>query len=322
MLVTALYLVIAARMIVLACGQLSFPGLLFLASPAALTFPINDIDGFGRKDVVMICAFLLALTIVKYVPRVPLAFVLMALLYFVTGLVHEMAWIYFPVAISFLLATRGRDFDAPTIRRIIIATVACLAAGILFAVFSKGTPETTAAMIAAWQRYVPNAFVPPGAADYLHHSFYMGLGFTIVQVGAVATVLFYLVASALASVPVVALALERPPLSHPLLGRRVYVVPLILMAGTFFTAADWGRIIHLFWMHAFIFLVSLGPAVAPKSETSPPFPVPGDRKTPIYAGAFIFLYATTWILAHSVLRTVNPFWPGHIFSLKDWLIPL
>lgn len=310
----ALYLLVAVRVIVLVVGNLTFPSLLFALSPVALSFPVNDLEAFGRKDVVLITAFILSLAIIRRVPRASLALAAILVIYAAVTLIHETALLYLPLAVAFLLHTRGAaESRAWTIAALVAAgavAIAMVGATLLF----KGDAALESAMIAAWQERVPRAYSPPLAAAYLSEGVATMLAGIAGQVGSVVTILGFLLCAFLGGAPVVAHALARPPrLSADPLHRTMLKVAAGAMLVAFAVGADWGRFIHLFWMHAFIFIASLGTTAA---QPEPLFPEHARRGLAILLPiALLVVYAVAWRMGHSALRD-NPFWPGHIFDLQ------
>jgi hypothetical protein len=313
-LVTFFYVLVAVRVIALVGRDLTFAGVLFLVSPATLQFPGNDIEGYGRKDVFILTAFLVALGLVRLVPRPAVALALVMAVYLVAGLIHESAWLYFPTAVAFLLVTRGSRQSPGWTRAVVGASLAYLAACFVLLLFSVGSVESTARMIANWRTYVPDAYPREDAAAYLRLGPLASVGVTVNQVFHLPTLLGYLIVMLLAAAPVVALALERRPLPHPSLGWSVYAVPLATMALGFVIASDWGRVIHLICMHTGLFLIAIRP-LPPAAESAPATRT--DGRSLLYAVLLIVLYALSWRLAHSGPGGYNPLWPGYIFSLHE-----
>lgn len=309
-----LYIVVALRIILLASRNLTFGSLLFLLSPAALLFPLNDIAAFGRKDVVIIAAFLLSLWLIERLRSPTLAFVLTLLIYAPVALIHELGIVYMFAAVAFLLHTSGRDRSSGWTAGIVAVTFVYFAADIAFAVVFKGDAGVQERMIAAWRAIVPGAFEPLEAAHYLTEGIITTFVSVLGQVLSVVTLGGYLTCTLLAGLPVVVYASERPPaLAAGRLRRSFLWLTFVLFALTFTFAADWGRLIHLSWMHAFIFLASIASA---GPETAPAFPSPRkDLARFVILATLLFLYAATWRMAHSPLRD-NPFWPGLIFDIQ------
>ena len=311
----AVYVASAARVIYLACVRLNYGALLFVVSPVALTFPLNDPAAFARKDALIVGAFLAALYVIERLPRRPfLAFTLTALIYAVLGLVHELGWLYFPLSIAFLLNTSGLDLPRARVLSVsAVAVLLILAAATLSTLF-KGNAALEAQMVAAWQEKLPEAFDPLLAADYLSEGILLNVAFVYNLAFDGLIIAGYAVAAFLGGVAVVGYAIDRrPSLAVDPLRVRLTRYAVYCMIAALAIAADWGRVIHLFWMHAFVFLASL-----PPSESAPARPVFDTKRDPrglFYGLALLFLSAVTWRLAHSGLRA-NPLLPGYIFDLQ------
>lgn len=308
------YVGIAARIIHLACAHLNFGSLLFLVSPVALAFPLNDPGAFARKDAIIVAAFLLALFVIQRLSTRPLAaFGAIVLLYAVAGLVHELTWLYFPLAVAFLLNTSGRDLPRSGVVGIAAASVALVVIAAVISTIFKGDATLETRMVTAWQVRVPEAFVPLNAADYLSESFLTNISVMVGQTLDALVLAGYGMGAFLGGVAVVTYALDRPPgFSTDPLRMRLTRYGAYAMLLVFAIAADWGRVIHLFWMQAFVFLASLPPVqeVRPRLINTRP-----DPRMLLYGLALLFLYAATWRLAHSGLRT-NALLPGYIFDLQ------
>lgn len=309
------YVAVAATVIRLVCAHLNFAALLFLVSPVALAFPLNDPAAFARKDALIVGTFLVALWLVKWLAERPIAaFAAMAVLYAVLGLVHELGWLYFPLAVAFLLQTTGRDLNATQVRTIAGVSVGLIVAAIVLAGVFKGNAGLEDAMVAAWRAEVPEAFRPRLAADYLSAGLLRNLEVMVSQTLDGIVVVGYAIGTLLGAVPVILYFLDRPPaLSVDPRRRRLTVLAICAMLPTFAIAADWGRVIHLFWMHAFVFLAALPPA---RPDAPEPLPRPGTNlRAFLLLFSLLFLYGATWRLAHAGLR-INPLLPGYIFEVQ------
>lgn len=309
------YVAIAARVIYLACSHLTFGSLLFLVSPVALAFPLNDPEAYARKDALIVATFLLALFLVRRLAQRPIAaFVAVAVCYGGLGFIHEMSWLYFPLAVAFLLNTSGRELPRTTVIRLAVATLGLMLIAVATAAAFKGDAILEAEMVAAWQARVPDAFVPLLAADYLSEGLALNLAVLVSQTLSALVIVGYVTCAFLGGVAVVSYMLERPPaLSSDPLRLRLVRYGLYSMLIALAIAADWGRVIHLFWMHAFIFLASIGTVRA-----TPRQPLVGAKVDPrhlLLGLALLILYAATWRMAHAGLR-VNPLLPGYIFDLQ------
>lgn len=309
-----LYVAVAVRVILLAVGNLNFPSLLFVLSPVALSFPFNDVEAYGRKDVVIIAAFLLALALVKRLRTPTQGLVAVLAIYVLVSFVHEMAVLYLPLAVAFLLHTSARDtgrrWTLGALAAMFITSAVVVGASVLF----HGNAAIEIDMVAAWQERLPGAYEPLHAADYISEGIDNTLVSILGQVLALVTLAGFALCAFLGAIPVVAYALERPPqLAADPVRRRALALAAVAMGAIFLIGADWGRFIHLFWMHAFIFLASIGSA---KANDAPPIPAPRtDLKSFMYLVALLVLYALAWRMGHGALRD-NPFWPGYIFELQ------
>lgn len=311
----AVYVAIAARVIFLACARLNFGGLLFVLSPVALTFPLNDPAAFARKDALIVGAFLAALYVIERLPGRPfLAFALTALIYAALGFVHELGWLYFPLAIAFVLNTSGRELPRSNVLAVSIGAVLLILVAATMATLFKGNAVLEQEMVAAWQEKLPGAFDPLFAADYLSEGILLNIALVYNLAFDGLIIAGYAAAAFLGGVAVVGFAADRrPELADDPLRLRLTRYAVYCMITVLAIAADWGRVIHLFWMHAFVFLASL-----PTRETSPAQPLFDTKRNPsalLYGAALLFLSAATWRLAHSGMRT-NPLLPGYIFDLQ------
>jgi hypothetical protein len=309
------YVAVAASVIRLVCAHLNFAALLFLVSPVALTFPLNDPAAFARKDALIVATFLVALWLARRLAGWPVAaFAAMAALYAVLGLVHELGWLYFPLAVAFLLQTSGREVSPTRVRTVVAVTMAIMAVAIVLAGLFKGDARLEDEMVAAWRAAVPEAFSPRLAADYLSTGLLRNLEVMVSQTLDGVVITGYAIAALLGAVPVILYFIDRPPaLSADPRRRRLTILAICAMLPTFAIAADWGRVIHLFWMHVFVFLAALPPA-----RPDPPEPLPRpdtNLRAFLLVVTLLFLYAATWRVAHAGLR-INPLLPGYVFEVQ------
>ena len=148
-----------------------FATVLFLISPATLLFPIYDFEAFGRKDIVALAAFVLSAIVIERLSR-NAAVLVIVIVYFVAGLIAEVAWFYFPLAISMLTIKRRADISTAWQVTAWAAVLACLAAFFAWMWLINAQVQRED-IVAAWKAIYPDAFREPfheGALRYLHMS--------------------------------------------------------------------------------------------------------------------------------------------------------
>jgi hypothetical protein len=146
---------------------------LFLFSLLGLLFPIHDFMVFGRKDAFIIAA--LALSVVaSFQASRKSAFFSILLIYFITGLLVETAWLYFPITVSIFALRRGAD--APLRWHLILWSIAGVYLGACLGwmyVINNDLPSIgiyslqQQAIASSWQQEYPNAYLSRDALTWL-----------------------------------------------------------------------------------------------------------------------------------------------------------
>ena len=251
-----LYLAVGAW-IVLRVGRFpEFATVLFLISPATLLFPIYDFEAFGRKDIVALAAFVLSVLVIERLSR-NAAVLVIVIVYFVAGLIAEVAWFYFPLAISMLTIKRRADISTAWQVTVWAAALACLAAFFAWMWLINGLVQRED-IVAAWQAIYPNAFREPfheGALRYLHMSFGDGVRLVLFHQADNITQRGYLIGFALAALPSLLFLARSPRYVVAPLTQFGLLGALSIMMLSFAVAADWGRCIYLATTHFFVFVL-------------------------------------------------------------------
>lgn len=288
-------------------------GLLLLFSPGGLLFPIYDRHAFGRKDVFVFLALALSVLLIRRVRDKRWCFGWILATYTVAGLVVEIAWFYFPLALALYLHHREPEAGP---RRLALAAGAALYAGAWLAlsyVMSQGASAEAA--VRSWLVRYPDA-VPDvlrlahcclgfKLSDALFH------GIAVARNEALRT--SYLIAAGLSAVPLAVLVLER----ETGLGRASGLIRLLLLAGLAGTlaplvlAADWGRYISLAGLSLFVTLRAMRPAGEPGLQA---------RRVPLVAAiVLVTFYALTWRMLHFQLPDQSALQPGPLLELSQRL---
>ena len=305
-----LYFLTMAWVIRLAFNAFSFPVLLFLVSPAAILFPIYDEGSFGRKDIFILGAFVLSAAIAKSVNE-RAALPLIMVVYAVAGAIIETAFFYFPLVVCMLVALRASAMSRRLRLAIWFSAIVYLAVCLVLVVrFSVGTGDQIAAIGQSWQSRYPGAFADIGPLEYLDMSWREGVGMAVRHIQNNG-ILGYFVGFVLGTIPLLLILLDRRQAENPRLARVEWSLPFLAMALPFALAIDWGRFIHLFVMHAFIFLMA---------TREPPAVAAVARRVPAYlyaaGGVVALLYATTWRLSHITTATSSAL---HAGPLLRWI---
>lgn len=313
-----LYAGTATWMVVLVCGNPTVAGFMFLVSPATLTVAMYDFEAFGRKDILFIAGFCLAVSLLRRVDNRTLMAGLLMLLYFPLGLTHELAWCYYPLAGALLVIREQGRASRRWMLGFAAASIVYLLAGLALVSTFRGTPDVATIIADSWRAIFPLAFNPGGnggALSFLPQSLPQGLALFSFFL-APQTVFYYVVGFALALLP---LALYLPGrgiarhLAAPLPALATAAGVLCMLA-SFAIAYDWGRMVYLFVIHAFIFVAVLAPSPIASTIGQAREQPQWDRSL-VYAAALIALYMLTWRLAHSSPEGGIPLKPGTLFRL-------
>src|SRR5262249_31220514 len=97
------YALTAAALIFLLRVPMSFPGLLFMLSPAGMLFPLITPLAYGRKDIFVIAVAVLSIFIMMRIRHRTATLLLIMAIYLIGGLIAEYAWFYFPLLFSVFL---------------------------------------------------------------------------------------------------------------------------------------------------------------------------------------------------------------------------
>ena len=310
----SLYLAVGAW-IVLRVGRFpEFATVLFLISPATLLFPIYDFEAFGRKDIVALAAFVLSVIVIERLSR-NAAVLVIVIVYFVAGLIAEVAWFYFPLAISMLTIKRRAEISTAWQVTAWAAALACLAAFFAWMWLIGGQVQRED-IVAAWKAIYPDAFRDPfheGALRYLHMSLNDGVRLVLHHQADDITRNGYLIGFVLAALPALLFLARSPRYVVSPLTQFGLLGALSIMMLTFVVAADWGRCIYLATTHFFVFALATARESSESRATV-------DAVQPQPAGlvlttlAFAALYATTWRIDHFAPRGSSALKPGILFD--------
>ncbi len=312
--ILGLYLAVGAW-IVLRIGRFpEFATVLFLISPATLLFPIYDVEAFGRKDIVALAAFVLSVSVIERLSR-NAAVLVIVIVYFVASLIAEVAWFYFPLAISMLTIKRRADISTSWQVTVWAAVLACLAAFFAWMWLINGQAQREE-IVAAWKAIYPDAFREPfheGALRYLHMSLVEGVRLVFHHQADDITRNGYLIGFILAALPALLFLARSPRYVVSPLTQFGLLGALSIMMLTFAVAADWGRCIHLATAHFFVFALATAREPTGLQRTV-------DAAQPQPSGmlltklAFAALYATTWRIDHFAPRGSSALKPGILFD--------
>ena len=316
-LMVVLYALVYAAIILVICGNLNLGSWLFLLSPGALLFTVNDLGAFARKDIVLLGAFLLSLLAIRSM-KGGAALAVTMMLYVIATLTHETALAYFPMAVAFLLNTHGQQRSGLW-SQMVIATSAAFTlalAGIIY--IYRGAPERIALMVERWQERIPSAFDPAYAAEYLGRG--VGGNFMAVLNDALypPTIAGYAAAAVLLFVPIAAFAAYRPPqLSQSKLHRLALIAALLALLTPGLLASDWGRYLYMAGLHVFLFLACMA---SPRDhEPAPRLTLPRNAQDAATLSLWIMLsvcYAGMWRILHWA-HQVSALHRGFLFDLID-----
>ena len=308
-----LYLVVGAW-IVLRIGTFpEFATVLFLISPATLLFPIYDFEAFGRKDIVALAAFVLSVLVIERLSR-NVAVLVIVIVYFVAGLIAEVAWFYFPLAISMLTIKRRADISTSWQVTVWAVALACLAAFFAWMWLINANVQRED-IVAAWKAIYPNAFREPfheGALRYLHMSFADGVRLVFYHQADRITRNGYLIGFVLAALPSLLFLARSPRYVVSPLTQFGLLGALSIMMLSFAVAADWGRCIYLATTHFFVFVLVTARENPGLQRTVNAAERPAGAL--LVTLALVALYATTWRIDHFAPRGSSALKPGILFD--------
>ena len=291
----------------------SLSGLALLVSPLGLLFAAHLPVAFGRKDVFILAAALASLWVVRMSARPFAALAAILAAYSLTSFIIEVDWFYLPlIGAAFVTRYRARLKGTPLAAAAAIAVA--VAGTMAWFAYTMSAHADLGMMRASW------AATYPGLWDAALCCVAQPLGMAVkLGTGALAdrTLLTgYLIGAALGLLPLALLVAERRIED---MGDRLvllaWVVGVLCSAAPIFLAADWGRYIHLSLTHVFLAAVALNPVRRA-------YPPAISARGLILAGAFLFLYATSWTLLHFQVPGQSPLEPGPLFWATGHVPPV
>lgn len=302
--VTAVTLLTTAYLIAEICRRPSFAAVLFLASPAALLFPIYDYAAFGRKDIMVLGALAATLAIARSKASNATAFAAAITIYLICSFIVEFSFFYFPFAfIAFVIVRRHELQTGPVVNAAVAACI-CAASFFILTAISNGSSDVDA-MVRSWQAIYPNAYTPNrGAATFLDLNLSQGLEMVGHAYRSAVTLTSYLLAMLFANMPLFIVLKEPQP------RLRFHWTHCAMATGLipFALAADWGRYIYLFSAHLFVVASVL------RNEAGDGDRPPASIGIPAQIG-ILAVYALTWRLIHFAYNSSSAIAPGVLFTL-------
>lgn len=276
--------------------QTDWAVVIFLLSPLSLFFPINDTAAFGRKDILILCAFAFAFWVRKRISSLNVQIALLMAVYLLTGLVTEAAIFFFPLAFAVLMIeSPPRKGVGSRLQWISGAFFIAFFAAFPLA-FHRISMPGLLKMVSSWQELYPGAFPGLGAQSFLTRS--LPEGIQIVLSGTFAnwqTSAGYLLAAALGSLPFVLLFATRSLVRLSPLTRAGIFSALLFMGGIFLVAADWGRNLYLVNIHCFLLFWFI---TEPKAEVGRLWDKPRTALGTTLWWAGTACYSVSWSVDH------------------------
>ena len=276
-----------------------FAGLLLLVSPAGAMFPFLDFDAFGRKDVIVILAVVLALIALERVRDARRCLALVYAIFLVAGPFTEVVFFYFPFVFwTFLLMRRdlgGRfRFGAAVVSAVFV--LGCLLANYHF------SSADEQAIAVSWRAAYPSVYVADdGALCCLTWDFAHVARHVITSMGGHLPRDTYLPGFILALLPIAFLLPVKEARPRTLLERLAMIGALVAAIGPMVLAIDWGRFISMLTMFLFLCLwvVKFGTAAAGiASGQLPAGPDARLTSRPRAAMLLLLVFALSWRMLH------------------------
>jgi hypothetical protein len=305
-----LYIAVFLRVIALVIGRLNLPAILFLLSPIGLIFPLLDKFAFGRKDVILLAGFLLSLALIRWLRRWPFAGLLAAMaIFLVTGLTHETAWAYFPLAVAYAVHMAARDRAPGCVWGMAAASAGYMLAMLVLIYLIRGNPEASVGIMAAWNAFEPDLYSGSGgAAGYLGADLGGAWNSVVSNLRSWQPWVGYGLAAFLGFAVIAAYTRRvRPLWRRDLAGRASLAIAALALLAPLLLAADWGRYVYMACLQVFVVVASMDHA---------PDDAPADRaRLPLaLAIALVLTYSATWRVVHWVDKEM-PLKPGYLFDL-------